>query len=74
MPQEPALSAACFTRLTRIEKQEQHLLDPWECRQVGRLQVGMMAGFKSERVAGFNLECIAGFIGIRKRGQPRELQ
>ncbi len=25
----------------------------------------MMAGFKSERVAGFNLECLAGFIGIR---------
>jgi hypothetical protein len=24
-----------------------------------------MAGFKSERVAGFNLECMAGFIGIR---------
>jgi hypothetical protein len=23
-----------------------------------------MAGFKSERVAGFNLECMAGFIGI----------
>jgi len=26
-----------------------------------------MAGFKSERVAGFNLECMAGFIGIRKQ-------
>jgi hypothetical protein len=26
-----------------------------------------MAGFKSERVAGFNLECMAGFIGIRTR-------
>ena len=25
-----------------------------------------MAGFKSERVAGFNLECMAGFIGIRR--------
>jgi hypothetical protein len=24
-----------------------------------------MAGFKSERAAGFNLECMAGFIGIR---------
>jgi hypothetical protein len=31
----------------------------------GRLQIGTMAGFKSERVAGFNLECMAGFIGIR---------
>jgi hypothetical protein len=24
-----------------------------------------MAGFKSERVAGFKLECLAGFVGIR---------
>jgi DDE superfamily endonuclease len=32
----------------------------------GRLQIGTMAGFKSERVAGFNLECVAGFIGIRR--------
>jgi hypothetical protein len=24
-----------------------------------------VAGFKSERVAGFNLECMAGFVGIR---------
>jgi hypothetical protein len=24
-----------------------------------------MAGFKSERAAGFKLECIAGFVGIR---------
>jgi len=31
----------------------------------GRLQIGTMAGFKSERVAGFNLECMAGFVGIR---------
>jgi hypothetical protein len=26
-----------------------------------------MAGFKSERVAGFNLECMAGFIGICRK-------
>jgi hypothetical protein len=52
--------------LTQIEKQEQHLLDPWECPPSGRLQIGMMAGFESERVAGFNLECMAGFIGIRR--------
>jgi hypothetical protein len=31
-----------------------------------RLQIGTMAGFKSERVAGFNLECMAGFVGIRR--------
>ncbi len=32
----------------------------------GRLQIGTMAGFKSERVAGFILECVAGFVGIRR--------
>ncbi len=31
----------------------------------GRLQIGTMAGFISERVAGFKLECLAGFVGIR---------
>jgi hypothetical protein len=34
-----------------------------------------MAGFKSERVAGFNLECMAGFVGIRSHqlGQLRAI-
>jgi hypothetical protein len=32
----------------------------------GRHQIGIPAGFKSESVAGFLLECLAGFIGIRK--------
>jgi hypothetical protein len=58
--------------LTQVEKQEQHLLDPPECRQGGRLQIGTMAGFKSERVAGFNLECMAGFIGIRTKSRPSD--
>ena len=31
----------------------------------GRHPVGTLAGFKSERVAGFRLECMAGFVGIR---------
>jgi hypothetical protein len=31
----------------------------------GRLQIGTVAGFKSERVAGIILECMAGFVGIR---------
>src|ERR1700680_1918267 len=31
----------------------------------GRHHVGTLAGFKSERVAGFRLECMAGFVGIR---------
>ena len=30
-----------------------------------RHHVGNLAGFKSERVAGFRLECMAGFVGIR---------
>jgi hypothetical protein len=33
-----------------------------------------VAGFKSEYPAGFELECMAGFIGIRKdQGQNRRL-
>jgi len=31
----------------------------------------MLAGFVSEWVAGFRLECMAGFIGIRIRVQRR---
>jgi hypothetical protein len=33
-----------------------------------RHHVGTLAGFKSERVAGFRLECMAGFVGIRRHG------
>ena len=33
----------------------------------GRHQIGIPAGFKSESVAGFLLECVAGIIGIRTR-------
>jgi hypothetical protein len=35
-------------------------------RQGGRHQIGTPAGFGSEQVAGFTLECMAGFVGIRK--------
>jgi hypothetical protein len=31
----------------------------------GRHQIGTLAGFRSEQVAGFLLECMAGFVGIR---------
>jgi hypothetical protein len=31
----------------------------------GRHQIGTPAGFGSEQVAGFTLECMADFIGIR---------
>jgi hypothetical protein len=37
--------------------------------QGGRHQIGTPAGFGSEQVAGFRLECMAGFVGIRTR-QP----
>ena len=37
----------------------------------GRHHVGTLAGFKSERVAGFRLECMAGFVGIRNSGGER---
>ena len=33
----------------------------------GRHQIGTPAAFKSESVAGFLLECLAGFVGIRTR-------
>jgi hypothetical protein len=33
----------------------------------GRHQIGTQAGFGSEQGAGFRLECMAGFIGIRIR-------
>jgi hypothetical protein len=32
----------------------------------GRYQIGMMAGFISERVASIKLECMAGFIGMHE--------
>jgi hypothetical protein len=31
----------------------------------GRRQIGTAAGIGSEQVAGFRLECMAGFVGIR---------
>jgi hypothetical protein len=35
--------------------------------QGGRHQIGTPAGFGSEKVAGFTLECMAGFVGIGNR-------
>jgi hypothetical protein len=34
--------------------------------EAARHQIGTPAGFKSESVAGFILECMAGFVGIRR--------
>jgi len=39
--------------------------DLWKQAAGGRHQIGTMAGFRSEQVAGFLLECMAGFVGIR---------
>jgi len=41
--------------------------DLWKQAAGGRHQIGTLAGFKSEQVAGFLLECMAGFVGIRKQ-------
>ena len=40
--------------------------DLWKQAAGGRHQIGTLAGFRSEQVAGFLLECMAGFVGIRK--------
>ena len=39
--------------------------DPRKRTLGGRHQIGIPAGFKSESVAGFLLELVAGFVGIR---------
>ena len=39
--------------------------DLWKQAAGGRHQIGTLAGFKSEQGAGFLLECMAGFVGIR---------
>jgi len=49
--------------------------DLWKQAAGGRHQIGTLAGFKSEQVAGFLLECMAGFVGIRtimRCGNPAE--
>jgi hypothetical protein len=48
--------------------------DLWKQAAGGRHQIGTLAGFKSEQVAGFLLECMAGFVGIRnlpRKAAPR---
>jgi hypothetical protein len=47
--------------------------DLWKRAASGRHQIGTMAGFKSEQVAGFLLECVAGFVGIRTPSSWRGL-
>jgi hypothetical protein len=48
------------------------LLVKWMVRRrAARHQIGTRAGFGSEQVAGFKLECMAGFIGIRSPSAVR---
>jgi len=46
--------------------------DLWKQAAGGRHQIGTLAGFKSEQVAGFLLECMAGFVGIRSCARIRQ--
>jgi len=39
--------------------------DLWKRAASGRHQIGTMAASNREQVAGFLLECVAGFVGIR---------
>jgi hypothetical protein len=52
--------------LTQSQKENNYPADPQRRHpQGGRHQIGTPAGFGSEQVAGFRLECMAGFVGIR---------
>jgi hypothetical protein len=50
-----------------------HRRDPRKQTPGGRHQIGTPAGFKSVSVAGFLLECVAGFVGIRTLTRRQEL-
>ena len=52
--------------LDRLGQAKHHPIDPRKQTPGGRHQIGTPAGFKSESVAGFLLECLAGFVGIRR--------
>jgi hypothetical protein len=56
--------------LTNQERRNIINPDLWQQNASGRLQIGTPAGFRSEQVAGFVLECMAGFVGIRKSTEP----
>jgi hypothetical protein len=51
--------------LDQSDQAKHHHFDPRKQTPDGRHQIGIPAGFKSESVAGFLLECVAGFVGIR---------
>ncbi len=73
-PLEPPLANRAFYSfcgapnprpLDRSLRSNHHRFDPRKQTPGGRHQIGTPAGFKSESVAGFLLECAAGFVGIR---------
>jgi hypothetical protein len=53
--------------LDQHDRAKHHHFDPRKQTPGGRHQIGTPAGFKSESVAGFLLECLAGFLGIRSK-------
>jgi hypothetical protein len=57
----------------RLTKQPKETIIPATRSGGGRHQIGTQAGFGSEQVAGFRLECMAGFIGIRIHPEPHDL-
>ncbi len=54
-----------MSTLTRPQDPEIIETDPRETLQGGRHQIGTLAGFVSEEVAGFKSLGMAGFVGIR---------
>ncbi len=69
-PLQPPLTNQAFYSpnpclLDRSLRSNHHRFDPRKQTPGGRHQIGTPAGFKSESVAGFLLECAAGFVGIR---------
>ena len=53
--------------LDQSVRPKHHHSDPQKQTPGGRHQIGTPAGFKSESVADFRLECVAGFVGIRSQ-------
>jgi hypothetical protein len=53
----PAVKPKIHPGLDQAGPLKNHPLDPWKRTTGGRLQIGMLAGFRSELVAGF--------VGIR---------
>jgi hypothetical protein len=68
----PSTSATHEYRLDRATNKNDHSHDPQRCRAVADVRSETPAGFGSEQVAGFILECMTGFVGIRIWDEIRE--